>query len=307
VSQDFDSQVDTLVENVGKVVVAGPEVIKTAVLGLLCQGHVLLDDYPGVGKTLLSKALADSLHASFRRIQFTADLLPTDITGSSIYNPTTGEFDFVEEPVFANVLLADEINRSSPRTQSALLEAMGEDQVTFDGVTHTLPTPFFVIATRNLAEAHGTFPLPQAQLDRFLLWFTIGYPSPTEQVEILERHQNGQPSLGPVMTADDIVAMQEHVHRVEVARPVSEYIAAIVAQSRNAPELSTGVSPRGAVLLQRAAQGRAAMEGRGYATPDDVKDVAQAVLQHRIMPRSSGPDVASESVEALLNTVPVPI
>ena len=306
-SQNFHSQVDPLVENVGKVVVAGPEVIRTAVLGLVCGGHVLLDDFPGVGKTLLSKALAQSLQATFRRVQFTPDLLPTDITGSSIYNPTTGNFDFVEGPVFANVVLADEINRSSPRTQSALLEAMGEDQVTFDGVAHRLPRPFFVIATRNLAEAHGTFPLPQAQLDRFLLSFRIGYPSPTEQVEILERHKNGQPTLGPVMNADDIVAMQEHVHRVEVARPVSEYIAAIVAQSRSAPELSTGVSPRGAVLLQRAAQGRAAMEGRGYATPDDVKGVAQAVLQHRIMPRSSGPDAAAQSVEAVLNTVPVPI
>ncbi len=172
-NQDFSRQVEAVVDNVRKVVVASPEVIRMAVLGLLCQGHVLLDDFPGVGKTLLSKALAHSLRASFKRIQFTPDLMPTDITGSSIYNPASGDFQFVAGPVFANFVLADEINRSSPRTQSALLEAMGEGQVTFDGVAHPLPRPFFVIATRNLAEMHGTFPLPHAQLDRFLLSFKI--------------------------------------------------------------------------------------------------------------------------------------
>ena len=211
-SQDFQSQVSILVDNISKAVVTRPEVIRMAVLGLLCQGHVLLDDFPGVGKTLLSKALAQSLQASFRRIQFTPDLLPTDITGSSIYNPSRSDFEFVEGPVFANIVLADEINRSSPRTQSALLEAMGEDQVTFDGVARPLPRPFFVIATRNLAEAHGTFPLPQAQLDRFLLSFRIGYPSRGEEVEIPERHKHGQLPLEPVLSADEIVAMQEQIY-----------------------------------------------------------------------------------------------
>ena len=307
VNQDFHSQVDALVDNIGKAVVTRPGVVKMAVLGLLCQGHVLLDDFPGVGKTLLSKALAQSLEASFRRVQFTPDLLPTDITGSSIYNPSKSDFEFVAGPIFANVVLADEINRSSPRTQSALLEAMGENQVTFDGVAHRLPKPFFVIATRNLAEAHGTFPLPQAQLDRFLLSFRIGYPTPEEEVTILERHKHGQLPLGPVLSADDIVAMQEHIYQVDVARPVSEYIAAIVAESRNHPELATGVSPRGAVLLQKAAQGNAAMDARSFATPDDVKAVAQAVLQHRVTPRSSDPDAAARSVDAILNAVPIPL
>ena len=179
VDQGFQRRIEVVVDNIRRVVVASPEVVKLAVLGLLCEGHVLLDDFPGVGKTLLSKALARSLHASFKRIQFTPDLLPTDITGSSIFNPASGDFRFLAGPVFANIVLADEINRSSPRTQSALLEAMGEGQVTFDGVTHSLPTPFFVIATRNLAEMHGTFPLPHAQLDRFLLSLT---PNPPKDV-----------------------------------------------------------------------------------------------------------------------------
>ena len=306
-SQDFQSQVSILVDNISKAVVTRPEVIRMAVLGLLCQGHVLLDDFPGVGKTLLSKALAQSLQASFRRIQFTPDLLPTDITGSSIYNPSRSDFEFVEGPVFANIVLADEINRSSPRTQSALLEAMGEDQVTFDGVARPLPRPFFVIATRNLAEAHGTFPLPQAQLDRFLLSFRIGYPSRGEAVEILERHKHGQLPLEPVLSADEIVAMQEHIYQVDVARPVVEYIAGVVAESRNTLELAVGVSPRGAVLLQKAAQGRAAMDGRSFATPDDVKAVAPAVLQHRVQPRSSDPQAAAQAVDAILSAVPVPL
>ena len=199
-NDDFHGQVDSLVNNIRQVVVTSPDVIRMAVLGLLCQGHVMVDDFPGVGKTLLSKALAQSLWASFKRIQFTPDLLPTDITGSSIYNPSRGDFQFAAGPVFANIVLADEINRSSPRTQSALLEAMGEGQVTSDGVAHPLPKPFFVIATRNLAETHGTFPLPQAQLDRFLLSFRVGYPSRAQEVEILEKHKDGQLELEPVLS-----------------------------------------------------------------------------------------------------------
>ena len=306
-NQEFQSRVEAVVDNIRQVVVAHPSVIRMAVLGLLCQGHVLLDDFPGVGKTLLAKTLAYSLKASYKRIQFTPDLLPTDITGSSVYNPVTKDFQFMEGPIFANLVLADEINRSSPRTQSALLEAMGEGLVTFDGLTHSLPRPFFVIATRNLAEMHGTFPLPYAQLDRFLLSFGIGYPDLKEEVEILERHEHGQPGSAPVLTADDIVAMQEQVCLVEVSRPVKEYIANIVAESRNSDETAMGVSPRGAVLLQRAAQGKAAMEGRGYATPDDVKMVVPVVLQHRLVPRASQPEAAAACVEAILSSVPVPL
>lgn len=306
-NKEFLQRVQTVVDNVRRVVVASPDIVKMSLLGLLCQGHILLDDFPGVGKTLLAKALAQSLRADFKRIQFTPDLLPTDITGSSIYNPGEGNFKFIPGPIFANIVLADEINRSSPRTQSALLEAMGEGYVTFDGVARPLPRPFFVIATRNLAEMHGTFPLPQSQLDRFLLSFGIGYPNLEQEVEILERHEHGEVSLKPVLTADDIVAMQEEVFRVEVARPVKEYIANIAAETRRSAEIAIGVSPRGAVFLQRAAQARAAMEERNFVTPDDVKVVAPAVLRHRILPRSSAPDAVAKSLEAVLHTVPVPL
>ena len=306
-NQEFVRQVQAIVDNIRQVVVASPDVIKMSLLGLLCQGHVLLDDFPGVGKTLLAKALAQSLQANFKRIQFTPDLLPTDITGSSIYDQTAGDFKFVPGPIFANIVLADEINRSSPRTQSALLEAMGEGYVTFDGIAHPLPKPFFVIATRNLVEVHGIFPLPQSQLDRFLLSFGIGYPKWEEEVEILERHEHGEPSLNPVLTANDISTMQDQVCSVEVARPVKEYIANIVAETRASAEITVGVSPRGAVYLQRAAQARAAMEGKDFATPDDVKVVSPAVLRHRILTRSSDPDSSTKCIEAILNTVPVPL
>ncbi len=306
-NEEFTHRVQAVVDNIRQVVVASPGVIKMSLLGLLCQGHVLLDDFPGVGKTLLAKALAQSIRADFKRIQFTTDLLPTDITGSSIYNPTAGEFKFVPGPIFANIVLADEINRSSPRTQSALLEAMGEGFVTFDGVVHPLPKPFFVIATRNLSETHGIFPLPQSQLDRFLLSFGIGYPGLEEEVEILERHEHGELSISPVLTANDISTMQDQIYAVEVARPVKEYIANIVAETRTSAEIAIGVSPRGAVFLQRAAQARAAMEGRDFATPDDVKTVSPAVLRHRITTRSSQPDSTTKCIEAILITIPVPL
>ena len=305
--EGFQRRVQALTDNILEVVVAKPGVVRMAVLGLLCQGHVLLDDLPGVGKTLLAKALARSLDASFKRIQFTPDLLPSDITGSSIYDPSSQEFRFVPGPIFANIVLADEINRSSPRTQSALLEAMGEGQVTFDGVAHPLPRPFFVIATRNLAEMHGTFPLPQAQLDRFLLAFGIGYPSEEEEVEILERHERGRSSPTSVLSAEEIVTMQDQLYLVEVSRPVKEYIARIVAETRSSDEIAIGVSPRGAVHLQRVAQGRAAMEGRSFATPDDVKSVAPAVLLHRLLPRSSQSGAAAASLDAVMDAVPIPL
>ncbi|MFH0769553.1 MAG: MoxR family ATPase [Chloroflexota bacterium] len=306
-NEEFVRRVRAVVDNIRQVVVASPDVIRMSLLGLLCQGHVLLDDFPGVGKTLLAKTLAQSLQANFKRIQFTPDLLPSDITGSSIYDQTAGDFKFVPGPIFANIVLADEINRSSPRTQSALLEAMGEGYITFDGITRPLPRPFFVIATRNLAEAHGIFPLPQSQLDRFLLSFGIGYPKQEEEVEILERHEHGGLSISPVLTASDISTMQDQVYQVEVARPVKEYIANLVAETRASAEIAIGVSPRGTVFLQRAAQARAAMEGRDFATPDDVKVIAPAVLRHRIQTRSSEPDASAKCIEAILSTVPVPL
>ncbi len=305
--QEFARRVQAVVDNIRREVVAAPETVRMGLLGLLCQGHVLLDDYPGVGKTLLAKALAKSVQADFKRIQFTPDLLPTDITGSSVYLPGDGDFKFVPGPVFANILLADEINRSSPRTQAALLEAMGEGSVTFDGASRPLPRPFFVIATRNLAETHGTFPLPRSQLDRFLLSFGIGYPGRDEEVEILERHEHGRISLEPVLTADEVLDLQAQVTRVDVARPVKEYIAAIVAETRSREDITIGVSPRGAVYLQRAAQARAAMEARDFTTPDDVKAVVPPVLGHRVLSRSAAPGATRESLQAILNTVPVPL
>ncbi|MFH1015387.1 MAG: MoxR family ATPase [Chloroflexota bacterium] len=303
----FVGRVQSVVDNVRRVVVADTEVIRLCLLGLLCQGHVLLDDFPGVGKTLLAKALAQSLQASFKRIQFTPDLLPTDITGSSIYFPNEGAFKFMPGPIFANIVLADEINRSSPRTQSALLEAMGEGFVTFDGTAHQLPQPFFVIATRNLSETHGIFPLPQSQLDRFLLSFGIGYPNREQEVEILEKHEHGDAGLKPVLSAADLTAMQEQINLVQVARPVKEYIASVVGKTRANREIAVGVSPRGAVFLQRASQAHAAMAERTFVTPDDVKQVALPVLRHRIVPRSSATNSAEKSLQLILESVPVPL
>jgi len=303
----FVGRVQSVIDNVRRVVVADTEVLRLCLLGLLCQGHVLLDDFPGVGKTLLAKALAQSLQASFKRIQFTPDLLPTDITGSSIYFPNDGAFKFMPGPIFANIVLADEINRSSPRTQSALLEAMGEGFVTFDGTAHRLPRPFFVIATRNLSETHGIFPLPQSQLDRFLLSFGIGYPNREQEVEILEKHEHGDAGLKPVLSAADLTAMQEQINLVQVARPVKEYIASVVGETRANREIAVGVSPRGAVFLQRASQAHAAMAERTFVTPDDVKQVALPVLRHRIVPRSSATDSVEKSLQLILESVPVPL
>ena len=303
----FVGRVQSVIDNVRRVVVADTEVLRLCLLGLLCQGHVLLDDFPGVGKTLLAKALAQSLQASFKRIQFTPDLLPTDITGSSIYFPNDGAFKFMPGPIFANIVLADEINRSSPRTQSALLEAMGEGFVTFDGTAHQLPRPFFVIATRNLSETHGIFPLPQSQLDRFLLSFGIGYPNREQEVEILEKHEHGDAGLKPVLSAADLTAMQEQINLVQVARPVKEYIASVVGETRANREIAMGVSPRGAVFLQKASQAHAAMAERTFVTPDDVKQVALPVLRHRIVPRSSATDSVEKSLQLILESVPVPL
>jgi MoxR-like ATPase len=303
----FVGRVQSVIDNVRRVVVADTEVLRLCLLGLLCQGHILLDDFPGVGKTLLAKALAQSLQASFKRIQFTPDLLPTDITGSSIYFPNDGAFKFMPGPIFANIVLADEINRSSPRTQSALLEAMGEGFVTFDGTAHRLPRPFFVIATRNLSETHGIFPLPQSQLDRFLLSFGIGYPNREQEVEILEKHEHGDAGLKPVLSAADLTAMQEQINLVQVARPVKEYIASVVGETRANREIAVGVSPRGAVFLQRASQTHAAMAERTFVTPDDVKQVALPVLRHRIVPRSSATDSVEKSLQLILESVPVPL
>ena len=290
------------------MVVAQDQVIRLSIAALLAGGHLMLNDLPGVGKTLLARSIAHSMGALFRRIQFTPDLLPTDITGASIYNQAKQEFQFVPGPIFGNIILADEINRASTRTQSALLEAMGERQVTVDGQTYPLAEPFWVVATQNEVDSYGTFPLPHAQFGRFLMSLSIGYPSDQEQVTILERSEHGEPMPRPLLTAEEVWEMQRVVQQVEASRPVKEYIARIVAATRNHPEVVLGVSPRGAVQLQQAAQAWAAMQGRSYVTPDEVKAVAVPVLAHRILlVASSSLPSPKELVEGVLEQVPVPL
>ncbi|MFO7273270.1 MAG: MoxR family ATPase [Bacillota bacterium] len=297
--------------NMEKVLVGKSEVIELLLVALAAGGHVLIEDVPGTGKTLLAKSLARSLDVTFRRIQFTPDLLPSDVTGLSYFNQKTGEFEFRPGPVFAHVLLADEINRATPRTQSALLECMEERQVTVEGVTRPLARPFLVLATQNPVEQEGTFPLPEAQLDRFLLKLPAGYPSAEEEMAMLERFQSDDPfqQLRPVATAEEIIALQEAVPRVHVARPVRQYIVDLVRATRTAEGIELGVSPRGALALQRASQALAAIRGRDYVLPDDVQYLARPVLGHRLIPsaqlrlRGRG---AAEVLDAILAATPVP-
>ncbi|MFC1964687.1 AAA family ATPase [Chloroflexota bacterium] len=298
---------ELIIRNIKSVVVAPDETIRLAVLGLLGQGHVLVDDFPGVGKTLLAKSLAGSIRATFKRIQFTPDLLPTDITGGEIYDQRAGRFNFFAGPVFGNIILADEINRATPRTQSALLEAMGERQVSCDGVIRPLPELFFVIATQNQVEFESTFPLPYAQLDRFMLSLNLGYPGLGGEVQILERNRYGEPSVEPVATVEEVVELHRQVCQVEVSRPVMEYIARIVQETRSHPDILTCISPRGSVALLRAAQCQATMNERNYVTPDDVKVVAEPVMRHRLIFRSSHSDGLAAFIGTILDSVLVPL
>ena len=276
-------------------------------LALFTEGHVLLQDLPGIGKTLLAKTLARSTGAKFTRIQFTPDLLPTEITGTSVFDLVANRFEFVPGPIFANVVLADELNRAGPRTQSALLEAMGEHQVTADGTVHRLPRPFLVVATQNLAESHGTFPLPNSQLDRFSVAMGLGFPSRSQEMDILDRSEHGLAEVGAVLTPDDVVEMQETVRQVRVAVPVKEYILNILDGTRNHPTIALGASPRGGTFLQRSAQAWSAFAGRSFVVPEDVKDVAVEVLAHRIIMRPGDQTTAAEAISEVLDTVPVPI
>jgi MoxR-like ATPase len=294
-------------EKVTSAVVARKEVIQLSVVSLLAGGHLLLNDIPGVGKTLLARSLAHSLGGTFKRIQFTPDLLPTDITGSSIFRQGEGRFEFVPGPIFANVVLADEVNRGSTRTQSALLEAMAEGQVTADGTSYPLPDPFWVVATQNEVDTYGTFPLPQAQLDRFILSLRIGDPSAEDQVTILERNQRGDPEVEPVLNGTDIREMQAEVREVEVSRPVREYLAKILLATRGHPQLVLGVSSRGGVHLQRAAQALAALRGEGFIAPQHIKAVAVAVLAHRIIAAPNSPLSPQDLVSDIVDSVPVPL
>ncbi len=308
---DF-SLCDRIIENISRVIVGKHQAIELLLVGLLAEGHVLLEDVPGVAKTLLAKSLAKSIGGSFDRVQFTPDLLPADITGFNVYDQKTGNFAFQPGPVITNVLLADEINRTIPRTQSSLLECMEERQVTVDGKTRPLPAPFLVVATQNPIELEGTFPLPEAQLDRFLLKTQLGYPDKKEEVGILERFQETDPFplLEPVATPGDITELQKTRRRVRVSQPILEYIADIVRATRDDAAIQFGASPRGSLGLMRAGQALAALRGRDYVLPDDIKFLAHPVLTHRLIltedERLKGQS-ADYLIEKLIHRVPVPI
>jgi MoxR-like ATPase len=302
-----------LIERLSTAVLSGAVVetgkLRLILAALIARGHLLLEDVPGVGKTLVAKALARSLATDFKRIQCTPDLLPSDVTGSSLYDQRRQEFVFVPGPLFAHVALVDEINRATPRTQSSLLEAMAEGQITTDGVTRLLEQPFFVIATQNPVETVGTFPLPEAQLDRFLFSLSLGYPGYASEVLILEREEHDNPLDGiqPALSLDDVLRLQESVLRVEVARPLKEYIVRLIGATRNHPEVILGVSPRGGVAIQRAAQAMALLNGRDFVIPDDVKTVAPAAMAHRLITRGRGLAAGEAVVSALLEQVEVPV
>ncbi|HET6384794.1 MAG TPA: MoxR family ATPase [Armatimonadota bacterium] len=297
-------------ESVGRVILGKAETIRLALCGLLAGGHVLIEDRPGVGKTTLAKALAASLGCTFKRIQFTPDLLPADVTGTSIFNQKTGEFDFRPGPIFANILLADEINRTTPKTQSSLLEAMEEFQVTIDGVSYPLPAPFFVVATQNALEYQGTYPLPEAQLDRFLLRIDVGYPTREEETEILASQMDHHPlrDVTPVLEPDQILNLQRQVRHVHVDPAVQRYIVDIAANTRRHPAVSVGASPRASLGLLQAARSWALLDGRTYCLPDDVKRLAIPVLSHRMLLDGSHRGMSEAAIieETLLST-PVPV
>jgi MoxR-like ATPase len=299
-------------ENVGKVIVGKGEVVDLALVALLCEGHILFEDIPGIGKTTMAKALARSLDCSFRRIQFTPDLLPSDVTGLSVYNQKTQEFEFRPGPLMAQIVLADEINRATPRTQSALLEAMQERQITVDGATKPLPRPFLVLATQNPIELEGTFPLPEAQVDRFFMKLALGYPSEDEEGAILLRFERDEPleTLQPVVGTDTVMAMQRAVRAVRVEASVRDYIIAIVRATRVHASVELGASPRGSLYLYRASQALAALRGRDFVLPDDVKYLAPFVLTHRLIisaqTRLRGRDV-NQIIQQVIDSVPVPV
>jgi MoxR-like ATPase len=302
---------EKIIHNVETVIVGKPEPIRLTVIGLLCQGHILIEDVPGTGKTVLAKSLARSIGGSFNRIQFTPDMLPSDVTGVSIFNQKTREFEFRAGPVLAQIVLIDEINRATPKTQAALLEAMEERQVTVDGVTYALPKPFLVLATQNPIEYEGTFPLPEAQLDRFLIRISLGYPTAQDEVRMIGEQQIIHPleGLGAVVDIPELLQAQAAVREVEVSSELRRYILELIGATRKHPEVYLGASPRGSLALFRTAQARAAIQGRDYVLPDDIKAMAVPTLAHRILVGSAARirDVDARSiVQEILASVAVP-
>jgi len=301
---------DRVLANVERVIVGKHHEVRLALVALLCRGHLLIEDVPGTGKTVLAKAIARSLGSSFRRIQFTPDLLPSDVSGLSIYNQKTQEFEFRPGPIFSQIVLADEINRATPKTQSALLECMEERQATIDGTTYAMPDPFLVIATQNPIEYEGTFALPEAQLDRFMLRLRLGYPQPIEEIVILDEQKRAHPidALEEVLTGDDLREMQAAVREIYVDSTVSDYIVRLVNGTRNHPDVYLGASPRGSIALYRAGQALAGLLGRDYVIPDDVKALAEPGLAHRLIIKTSSSihDVqAGQVVRELIETTPI--
>lgn len=315
---DTGKTIRSLQANIEHVIRGKPLVVERAVICLLARGHLLIEDVPGVGKTTLAHSLARSLDCSFKRIQFTSDLLPSDILGISIFHQPSQRFEFKPGPIFAHIVLADEINRTTPKTQSSLLEAMNDAQITVDGVTHPLPKPFMVIATQNPMEHHGTFPLPESQLDRFLMRIQIGYPDQVEEKKILDRQQATHPAeeLSAVLSAEAVLDLQERVEKVRLDDSLAEYLLAIVAATRRSQFLGLGVSTRGALALHKAAKARALFKDRDYCLPDDIKDLAPVVLSHRVMlspgqhaGRTGGHrfEEAERVIREIVEAVPVPL
>ncbi len=300
-----------LVGNLEKVIVGKRQTLDMIIVGLLCQGHILIEDVPGVGKTVLARSLAKSLGCSFNRLQFTPDMLPSDVTGVSIFDQAKRTFEFRSGPVFAQVVLVDEINRATPKTQAALLEAMEERQVTVDGATHLLPSPFMVMATQNPIEYEGTFPLPEAQLDRFLLRVRLGYPAPNDEIEVLDRQQLRHPieTLEAVVTVEELKEAMDGIKRIYVSVPVKRYIVDLINRTRQNSDVYLGASPRGSLALYRTGQTVAALKGRDYVLPDDIKDMATAVMAHRIIvgPAARLRELSAEKiVQEILESQPVP-
>jgi MoxR-like ATPase len=299
-------RIETLIQNLSKAIVGKDAAIRLVLVALLSDGHALLEDVPGVGKTLLAKSLARCIDGNFQRIQCTPDLLPTDVTGTNIWNPNSGDFQFMPGPVFANILLADEINRATPRTQSALLEVMEEHQVTTDGLSRPVPDPFFVIATQNPVEYQGTFPLPEAQMDRFALSFSLGYPTEAEELSMLQRlgAGGGRHEIQPCISLAEVVALRQQCAQVSLEASLQQYILDLVRSTRAQRDITLGVSPRGSVAFYRAVQALAYLEGRDYAIPDDVKTLAPHVLAHRLIPLGNAQP--QDLIAQILADTPIP-